>query len=164
MSVTDWLAIIAIVISSGALFLEIRRWFESKPHLDLTVMRDAISFPYDDGKPKLALTVINRGGTPTTLTHAVGFLFASRWQKLRRKPYQAWLVNSPKIPAELGVNKTWIDTMLYNDETLEGRAKGHLYVGVIAAHRNREFLIRVPAKGPNVPKEKGATETSAATK
>lgn len=158
MEASDWIAIIALIVSSGALFLEVRRWFEEKPRLKLSVMRDAIEFPDDDGKPKLALTVVNRGNMPTTLTHMVAFLYKSRWHKWRRKSYRAGLVNSTRIPAELGVNKNWIGMMLYEEDMLEGRNRGELYVGVIAAHSDREFLVHVPAKEKTVPKRKIKSE------
>ena len=65
--------------------------------------------------------------------------------RLRRKPEITGLVNSDRIPSELGVNKTWLGMMHYDDKTAAARAKGLLYVGVIASHAKNNFLIWVPA-------------------
>jgi hypothetical protein len=146
MTASDWIAIIALVIATGALALEIRRWFEGRPRLYLSVMGDAITFPHDDGRPKLALSVIKRGAVPTMLTHMVAFTYRSRWDRLRAKPDVAGIINSDRIPADLGVNKTWFGTMYYDDRTTSSREKGLLYVGVIASHRRGEVLVRVPPK------------------
>jgi hypothetical protein len=54
------------------------------------------------------------------------------------------LVNSATIPFQLDVNKTWIGYMIYNDETQAYRAKGQLYIGVISAHSNKNYLVKVP--------------------
>jgi hypothetical protein len=42
-------------------------------------------------------------------------------------------VSSPYIPAKLEINGTWMGMMAYTAKTKEARAKGHLYVGVIAS-------------------------------
>jgi hypothetical protein len=155
MSTSEWIAVIALVISSGGFALQARSWLVSGPRLYLSVIADAVSFPVDDEKPKLALTVINRGDEPTMLTHMVGFIYRSRWRRFRRNPDYAGVVNSTSIPAKLEINGTWMGLMTYDRKTADGRAKGHLYVGVIASHANGEFLIRVPPKRErNIPKEK----------
>jgi hypothetical protein len=66
--------------------------------------------------------------------------------RLRRKPEITGLVNSDRILSELGVNKTWLGMMHYDDKTAAARAKGLLYVGVIASHAKNNFLIWVSPK------------------
>ena len=155
MGTSDWIALVALIIASGAFALELRRWFESGPSLSLSVMSDAVSFPADDGRPKLALNVINRGNVPTTLTHMVAFVYKSRWHKLRRKAEMEGLVTSTAIPAEVGVNKMWLGLMIYNETTTKAREAGQLYVGVIASHASGPFLVRVSPKGKvNAPSQK----------
>jgi hypothetical protein len=144
MTVSEWISVLALVISSGGFSLQARNWFMSGPRLHLSVMAEAIAFP-DDGKGvRVALTVINRGTDPTMLTHMIGFIYTSRWSQFRRKPEQAGIVNSPYIPAKLEINGTWMGMMAYTEKTKEAREKGHLYVGVLASHSNAKFLIRVP--------------------
>jgi hypothetical protein len=76
----------------------------------------------------------------------VAFTYRSRLDRFRGKPDVTGLVNSDRIPAELGVNKTCLGTMYYDDRTAAARGKGLLYVGVIASHKSGEILIRVPLK------------------
>lgn len=152
MSVSDWLAVIAIVVSAGALSLEVRRWVESRPRLHLRMMADAIEIPSDDDSPKLALFVTNRGSEPTTITHMIAFAYASRWGWLRGKPTKQGVVNSPNVPAEVGINRQWMGKMLYTDDFVAARAKGLLYVGVIASHSNKNYLMKVPPRSPDLPK------------
>ena len=151
---SDWIAVLALVVASGALALEVRRWFESGPRLHLSLMADAVEFPHGDGEPKLALTVINRGGASTTLTHMVGYVYPSRWAKYRHRPAYAGLVNSSRIPSEIGINHTWMGMMNYAPKLSEARQKGQLYVGVIASHASGVFLVWVPPPRDDLPNEK----------
>jgi hypothetical protein len=147
MTNSEWISVIALMVSSGGFALQARGWLASGPRLHLSVIADAVSFPAQVyPKPKLALTVINRGDEPTVLTHMVAFVYRSRWHKFRHKASLAGVVSSPSIPAELDVNKTWMGLMLYDKALSEERAKGHLYVGVISSHATGEFLVRVPPK------------------
>jgi hypothetical protein len=144
MTNSDWLAVIALIISSGGFAINLRNWFMSGPQLHLSIMADAISIP-DDGKgPRVALIVINRGSTATMLTHMVVYGYPSWWAKWRKREVVSALVNSPTIPFQLDVNKTWMGYMFHTDKTNQYRAKGQLYVGVISAHSNKNYLIKVP--------------------
>lgn len=155
MTNSDWISIIALAVAAGALALEIRRWFESGPKLTLSVMSDALLMPDNDGIPRLALTVRNRGNAPTTLTHMILFGFESKWQKFRNKQCFSAVSTTPNIPYELGVNQTWIGMGRYTEETQKLREKGQLYVGVISAHSDKNYLIRVkPPKEENIPEKK----------
>lgn len=158
MTINDWGVIIALVISSAALALELRRWAESKPKLKLSVMASMRTFPDDDGQKKLSLTVVNRGSMSTTITHMIGFTSPSKfhrhfgfqrgwWHKMFPKYTATGLVGqhplSSPVPHEIGTNQSWRGVMVYDDETLEARKKGQLYVGVYASHTEKEYLIRV---------------------
>lgn len=74
---TDWwtigIAAYAAIVSTGALFLELRRWFEAGPRLNIHVMPEAKTFniPGTEKNIYLLATVTNRGNTPTTITHFV---------------------------------------------------------------------------------------------
>jgi len=158
MTTSEWISVLALVVSSGALALNLRNWFASGPRLHLSIIADAVEFPHGDGKPKLALFVTNRGDAPTTLTHMVAFVYPSRWKKLRGQKAFAAIVNSPTIPTEIGINKTWMGQMLYGDKVNAARAKGQLYIGVLASHSNHEFIIHVPPpRQRDVPKDQIAS-------
>jgi hypothetical protein len=152
MTYSDWLAVIALIISSGGFAINLRNWFMSGPQLHLSIMADAISVPDDSKGPHLTLIVKNRGTTATMLTHMVVYSYPSWWAKWRKREVLCGLVNSPAIPFELDVNKQWMGSMLYDAETNKYRVKGQLYVGVISAHSNKNYLIKVPPKSAkNVP-------------
>ncbi len=149
----DWIAVLALVVGGGALGLEIRRWVESGPRLRLNVMADAVMAPEDDGKPKAALWVTNRGSAPTTITHMVVFTYPSRWGRFRRRPDMQGIIPDAKTNVELGVNKQWMGLLYYDAKLTEARRQGKLYVGVIASHASGPYLTRIPAekwtpKGP----------------
>jgi hypothetical protein len=98
----------------------------------------------------LALGVINRGGTPTTLTNMVAYAYRFSWRALRWRHDFAAVINVPNLPSEIGVNGRWTGLMIYAQQTTEARRQGRLYVGVIASHSDREFMKRVP-RPPNLP-------------
>lgn len=154
---TELIAILALVISGAALTLELRRWFDDGPKIVVSVMADATLFPDDDGKEKLALSAVNRGNTPTTLTHFVAFTYKSKIHKLLKKPISTGLVANPgmhahaHLPQEIGVNKTWMGLMNYSDKLQKARVDGQLYVGVIATHSNKTYLAKVQAKKLDIP-------------
>ncbi|MFB2563466.1 hypothetical protein [Rhizobium sp. IMFF44] len=150
MKVTDWVAIIALIISTAAFVLQLKRWFDEGPKLRLSLMADAIFVPMDDKRPKLVLTVINRGSAPTLITHMIAFTFDSRWKRLLNKPSMTGVVNSTlqRVPSEIGVNQTFMGSMVYDEKLTKARAEGRLYVGVIASHSNKNFLIKVPMEKP----------------
>jgi hypothetical protein len=158
MTTSEWISVIALIISSGGFALQARGWLMSGPRLHLSVIADAMSIP-DDGKGiRLALTVINRGDEPTMLTHMVGFVFPSWWRKYRNNPEYAGVVNSPTIPYKLDINATWMGMLMYDKKLTDAREKGKLYVGVIASHSDGNHLIRVPRpKKDDVPKNKIAS-------
>ena len=154
MSATDWIAVIAIVVSSGALALEIHRWFESGPRLHLSIMADAMKFGggvTDDDEVRIAVTVINRGNVPTTLTHFIVTRYENIFQKLRKKPTFAGIVGNPApfpglpgLPHEVGANQSWTGMVNYKPNLMEARKLGKLYVGIVASHSNMTFYQRVP--------------------
>ena len=152
MAASDWLSVIALIISSGGLGIQLRNWLVSKPRLYLSVIGEALTIPDDGRGERAALTVINRGGEPTMLTHMIAFTYDSHWKRFRNKPTVTGIVNSPQIPARLDVNAMWMGTMFYNDKVRKAMMEGKLYLGVIASHSNKNFLIRVrPPRELKVP-------------
>lgn len=147
MTVTDWTAVVALAFSAAALALEVRRWFESRPRLLLSVMGDAIRVPGDDGIPRSALSVVNRG-TPTVLNLMLVYTFESRWRKWTGKPTMTGVVAQPGVsmPFELGTNKTWTGLMEHDAETQAARAQGQLYLGVSSTHTDKLYFAKVPPK------------------
>ena len=159
MHASDIIAALALAVAAASFALSYLQWFGASPRLFITVMADAVLVPDPHPGPKLVVYVTNRGGTPTTITHCVVFLYHSWFHRLvLRKPYMTAIIPNPSanpmapgIPARVGVNEYWNGVIFYRNELPEARAKGHLYVGVIASHSRRNFLKRVPRKKTDVP-------------
>lgn len=157
---SDIIAALALAVAAASFALSYLQWFGASPRFFITLMPDAVLMPDPHPGPKLALYVTNRGGTPTTITHCVIFLYRGwlhRW--VLRKPYMTAIVPNPSanpmapgIPARIGVNESWSGLIYYRDEIPDARQRGHLYVGVIASHSQRTFLKKVPKKKADIPK------------
>lgn len=154
MDVSILIASLALAVSASALALEIRRWVESGPNLYISIMSDAQVVPGDDGKPKMLISVTNRGATPTMITHCVLFIYRtplhriagkSMWQGIVPRP-QTNMGAGQQLPYRLEVNDTWQGVAYYDDNVMKARRRGRLYAGVCASHRDGTFLKRVPKK------------------
>ena len=152
MKITDWIAIIALVISSGGLFIQIRNWFASKPRLFLSVMPEALSIPDDGRGTRIVLTVTNRGGAPTMLTHMVAFTYENWWRRWRNKPNGSFIVKADSIPARVEPFGIWVGQAIYTNELRQKMKEGKLYVGVKGSRSDKIYRARVLA-GPDKQKE-----------
>ena len=155
MNTSDFIACLALVVASGAFFLELRRWFEDGPKIHLAVMSDVVTVPADDGRAKLALTVVNRGTVPTTITHMIGVSYTGLLSRWRDKPTMQGIVNTQlmPLPFQLGVNKSFMGMMNYEERTAAAREQGSFYVGVVCSHSSKRYLIRVQPPKTDVPTE-----------
>jgi len=154
---SDLVAILALIIASGALALEVRRWIESGPRLTLSLMVNMLTVPNDDGEAKAALFVTNRGTVPTTLTNFTAHIFTSRWHVLWNKPLESMIVltgnsqyGDQTLPYELQPNRRWLGIVKYDAKLLEARRKGQLYFGVTASHsdRTKRIFVKEPKAVP----------------
>jgi hypothetical protein len=104
MKTSDWLSIIALVISSGGLAIQLRNWVMSKPRLHLSVIAEAMCFPDDGRGDRAALSVINRGGGTTILTHMIVYVDGHGFQSSLSTPCQGQLrkrvapIPTPDLP------------------------------------------------------------------
>ncbi len=162
-SITDWLVITvaayAAIVATGALGLEVRRWFESGARLKIHIMPEAETFniPGTEDKTYLVATVTNRGNAPTTITHFALRDYGSWLGRLRSKP--TWTVvipsphppgTTPNIPMTLQPGEIWTGMALHDDK-FKGRIDaGQLYVMIYASHADKPILKRVhiPAQPP----------------
>lgn len=150
-----WVAFYAAIVATGALFLEVRRWFDSKPRLVVSVSQNmkTIGLGDADGSSYLVATVVNRGGFPTTITNMGMIQFSSWIQKIRRKvAYQAVVANpsgiyaGPRIPYLIKSGEQWIGMGRYDDVLREFAARGKFYVAVYATDRDSPRLCAVKIK------------------
>jgi hypothetical protein len=150
MGTSDWIAILALALSCGALALEVRRWVESGPRLHLSVMSDGKYTGDEEDHTYIFVTVTNRGSAPTTIQYFTLHTFDDWISRLRNRPSWSAIVNSPawlgQIPFEVGTNKTWRGGARYNQDLESHRKSGKLYVGVGASHRDRSYYKHVRPK------------------
>jgi hypothetical protein len=156
MAVDGLLSIYAAIVSTSALLLNFKNWFDSGVKLKLSLMDNAKMF--GDGAStsspdgQIALIVTNQGTATTTITHMVMLEFPSLYRRLRMRPGRTALVPSPQlpgypsnIPGELAAAKQWFG--MSNDPALtypEAR-NGKFYLGIYATNRERPYLIKIPA-------------------
>lgn len=154
----DWVATYAALVSTGALALEVRRWFESGVRLRLSLITGAVVLndPFvDEDKQFLHVHVANYGDRPTTVENLVLLEFSGRapwWCRFRLKASKAGVVANPAlpgrpqaIPAQLGVGQTWSAHVLWPEvEAWRNRCEGRLWIAVYCSHSTRPALIRIP--------------------
>lgn len=76
---SDWATVYAAIVATGALFLELRRWFESGVRLRITYMLNGVIIPSaNQDQLWIFVTVSNRGDSPTTITNLGYRLYESR--------------------------------------------------------------------------------------
>jgi hypothetical protein len=150
MTNSDWIAILALLVAGGALALELRRWFESRARLSITVMADMVEIPDDDGRAKGALIVYNRGQAPTTIRNLVLVGYRSPLHRVAGRttfnglvPNPGFNFPDPGVPHRLAINDSWMGRFYYNEMLTRARQQKQLYAGVYATHRKRPYLIRV---------------------
>jgi hypothetical protein len=161
--ITDWWTVIvaayAAIVATGALFLEVRRWFEAGPRLTITVAPEMIliNVPGAEGNTYLFATVTNRGSAPTTISGFHLFDYENWFNRLRSKPKwaaailhphpQAHVVNIPKVvqPGEV-----WEGAALYEGNLKERIERGWLYVIIYASHADKPMRKRVRPR-PKLP-------------
>lgn len=159
MATDRWTIVIAAyaaIVATGALFLEIRRWFESGPRIRISMMPVAKIYggPVEDDSSYLAVTVTNFGSSSTTITHMLLHRYVSFWARLRNKPTFSAVVTNPNstgrpIPYHLDVGSVWHGQTVYNEQLIELARSGNLYVGIACSHRKMTFLKHVKLPNPD---------------
>jgi hypothetical protein len=147
-SIGAWVALYAAIVSTGALFLEVRRWFESGPRLNITYMLDAITFPRDrENKSYIAITAANRGDAATTITNLGFQAYPSRWARFRGKASDSFIANNPSqaqpIPHFIEPGGRWIGMCIQNDEIIQLLDTGLLWAEVYATHTDKPTSVRI---------------------
>lgn len=165
MPVTGWwtvaIAAYAAVVATGALALEVRRWFESGARISINLMPEAetLNVPGTEGNIYLVATVTNRGNSPTTITHFAMRDYGSWIGRIRRRSKWNAFVASPQppgavhnLPSILEPGEVWSGLARYDEEgNLKRRIRGgYVYVAIYASHADKPTLQRVcvPAEPP----------------
>lgn len=161
-----WIAIYAAVVATSALLLNFRSWLDSRPRLHLSLMVDGVVIgggEEQEEKDLLILSVTNRGGETTVITHMVILKMDSWYQRLRILPTKSFLVPNPQfkghppnIPSDLEPYRKWMGAARKRDDIFPDIHNGTYYIGVYASHRDRPYLKRIPNNKSKLPEN---TET-----
>jgi hypothetical protein len=142
-------AIYAAIVATGALFLEVRRWFEDKPRLAIRVATQQQLFNVAGyaNREFLIVTVSNRGKRPTTITNLWLFEYANVIQRIRRHHRKAAVVAVPEIPGtgmrtpySIEPGREWMGMVDRNEGLVDWLATGRLYVGILTSHQDRAIV------------------------
>lgn len=170
---TEWwqvgVAIYAAVVATGALFLEVRRWFEDRLRLRITPRSRQLllNVAGQEGKTFLTVRVANVGARSTTITGFGLLEYRWRWFPLsRRRLAKSGLVLKPDVansgmslPYHLEPGKEWVGMAMRNEETASWIDSGRMHVGIYTSHREPPFVVRVR---PDPPKASDSTSPRAA--
>ncbi|WP_417825083.1 hypothetical protein [Thalassospira lucentensis] len=153
----DWIsasiALYAAIVATGALALEIRRWFEAGPKLNLSLMLTAQStadydLPEDERRKFILVTVVNNGNASTTVTHIILHKYHNLFSRFRVRPIENWVVVNNAIcplPYTLEPAKIFHGQINHDIELIEQIRSGCLYVGVQVTHKKYPILVHVRA-------------------
>ncbi|WP_212432109.1 hypothetical protein [Bradyrhizobium liaoningense] len=165
---TTWVALYAAIVSTAALLLNFRTWYEKGVRLHLSLMPDAILMgggSNGDERDLMALTVVNRGGQSTTLTTLVVLRFDRPWQRWRVHPSSSFIIPNPAVagtgqtPHELEPGKKWTGIARRRPDVIPNIDCGKYYIGIYASNRNKPYLVQIPK-----PKIKASSPINAPSK
>lgn len=170
----EWLegsvAAYAAIVATAALALEIRRWFETGPRIVLSIMPRAkmINNTYltnaEDDAEYILVSVANRGGLPTSITHMNFIDYGSFWGRLRRRHRSFMFVNNPgfhsgqQIPYVLQPGNLFSGLGKHDEKTETLFKKNWTYVGIQCSHTERPFLIRLKDSKLKIENSKSDTQ------
>jgi len=154
--VADWIASYAAIVATGALALEIRRWFEGRLRLYLRASPDMQIIgagPGGDDTDLVVVSVYNRGEVPTTITNFGLLRFDSWLARLRLRSSWSAIVPNPQargapaiIPFELEPGRQWMG-MVQQRSDLADFASGEYWAAIYTTGRNRPYLAPIRRRG-----------------
>jgi hypothetical protein len=173
MKAETWVAIYAAIVGTGALLLNFKSWFDSGVKLKLNLVPKGLTIgagPEFDERDLTILYVTNRGDADTTITNMVLFERARWWQgRPLYWPLSLKWLNTPwgkhyeiahpqlkgyppNVPSTLEPSKRWTGAIRYDArrDIIPDLHTGYFYTGVVASHRDRPYLKRIP-KGDGLP-------------
>lgn len=158
MSAADWIAIYAAIVATGALFLELRRWFESGPKIVVRARpgMSLVGLAGIEKKGMLIVNATNRGDAPTTVTTLAVLEYTSLWARWRNRPARSFIIPRPQLegyppnlPHVLKIGEQW--TGIGNDRTEEtgDLQTGKMFAAVYTTDREKPYLARIPKRKPD---------------
>ena len=148
-SASDFAAWWGAIIASLAAVWNIVTAIRSGARVHVKVNPEMQFYPPQPGTKDttyISVTAVNRGNSPTTITHFCGYYTKSFWDLLRGKKQEFVIPTIPAfgktVPYVLNSGEEW--TSSTDQKSLQDKsAGGLLYVGIIHNQRKRPILKRV---------------------
>ncbi len=147
----------SLIVAASLLILEVRRWFDEGVRLSVSVMVDAqfIGGPKKDDNTYIAVTVTNRGSSPTTITHLVLCNYPSRlahqlpahlhryFKRLRPQTFVVMHQGNMPLPHVLEPGRNWHGLALHTPDLNRMIDEGRLDVGIVGSHSDKTLFKHV---------------------
>ena len=144
-------AFYAAIVATGALALEIRRWFETGPKI---VVRATPNMTMLDGREQtkgiLVVNVANRGDVPTTIKNFGILEYSGFWARWRDKCSQSFIVphpqakgNAPIVPFVLKPGEQWMGMAHPRPEVTGDLETGTFWAAIYTSDRDKPYLGRI---------------------
>jgi hypothetical protein len=153
MSNESWIAIYAAIVATGALALEVRRWFESGARLrGRGPPNKAIAGETKwAGERFVVATVRNRGAIATTIT-TVGFVkYPNQFDRMIRRKGEHFIVPAPylegqppSLPHTLEPGREWLGFIKKTGKNHQNFEDGTCVVEVYTSGRDRPYRVSIP--------------------
>jgi hypothetical protein len=144
----------AAIVATGALALEVRRWFESGPKIHVTASPDMIMiYGRKEVSGLLLVNVINRGHTPTTITHFAILEYPNALKRWRNDPAHSFLIphpqpegSPPSIPHVLEPGRQWTGVARPRPDVTGDIQTGTFWAAIYTTDRKRPYLAHIRRK------------------
>lgn len=149
MNTTDVIALAALVISSAALALELRRWIESGPKVRLQASQKRSLLTKLGAKDqttenKVFLAVTNAGDTPTVVTHIFTATYNSWWSRFRDKAsHYEHFYDEEKKAAIMRLDPGSLTSTAIHPRDSFSLKDDNLWFGIYCSHRPKPYLCRL---------------------
>jgi len=148
MNPSDYAAWWGATIATLALVWNIVVALRTGARLHVTVAPNMEFFPAtprEEGKKHIIVSAVNRGTSPTTITHFLGYADESWWGRFNKKKRQHFIVmpkeGSSSIPMKIEPGDEWRG-IADQEGVLDGVNK-HVYIGVAHNQHKKSVYKRV---------------------
>jgi len=138
----DPVALYAATLSTLIAIWEVKKWY-SRVRIQVTCSANMKIIQSADKRTYISINATNRGQTPTTITHAIMKCWPSKWNKIRNKNCQSYIINCENIPQKINPGETWAGLAIQDDEIEKMASNAILYCGIVHSMNDKETLKRV---------------------
>lgn len=150
-------AIYAAIVATGALALEVRRWFESGPKICVKASPNMtlIGGGAKEATDLLVVNVVNRGDMPTTITNFGLLDYPNLWARWRRRPARSFVIPHPQpkghppiVPQQLSPGQQWMGMASPSPEVVGDVQTGTMWAAIYTTDRDQPYMARIPKRQP----------------